>query len=59
MAVDYTNRTGRDGMALSPLQLSFAMGVLRERERRERIDMAEAMSAAMTGNKDLLEHIAR
>lgn len=49
-AIDYTNRTGIDGMRLSPLQLEMRMRVLREQERRERLDMARAVAAAMTAD---------
>jgi hypothetical protein len=58
-AVYLTNETGRDGMRMSPAQVTFAVLVLRDQKRRERMDMAEAMAAALSGNKELWEHIAR
>lgn len=59
MAVDYTNRTGRDGLAMSPLQLMFAMRVLRDQERKERLDMAAAVATAMSGKEEAWKDLAR
>ena len=51
-AVDYTNRTGIDGLSLSPLQLEMRLRLLQEKEKRERVNMARAISAALTDDKE-------
>lgn len=50
-AVDYTNRTGIDGLALSPLQLEMRMRVLRQQELRDRMNIARAVATAMSGDE--------
>lgn len=50
-ASEYTVRTGRDGFALSPFELSFAIRTLAEVDRSERNFMAQAVAAAM-GNDE-------
>ena len=59
LAVDYTNRTGRDGLAMSPLRLQFAIRVLRDQDRRQRIDIAEAVATAMSGKEEHWKALAR
>ena len=58
-AVEYTNRTGLDGMALSPLQLEMRMRVLREQDRRQRMDMAAAVAVAMSGKEEAWKELAK
>src|SRR5690606_37617862 len=47
-AIEYTDRTGFDGLALSPFQLQMRTRLLEEQERRGRFDMARAVAAAMS-----------
>lgn len=48
MSVEYHNRTGRDPGRMTIPQLRFAMGVFREQDRLQRLDMAHAVSAAIS-----------
>lgn len=48
MSVEYRNRTGRDPGRMTIPQLRFAMGVIREQDRLQRLDMAHAVSAAIS-----------
>jgi hypothetical protein len=50
-ASEYTVRTGRDGFALSPFELSFAIRTFAEIDRSERNFTAQAVAAAM-GNEE-------
>ena len=50
-AAEYTVRTGRDGFALSPFELSFAIRTFAEIDRSERNFTAQAVAAAM-GNEE-------
>ena len=58
-AVDYTNRTGRDGLAMSPLQLQFALHVLRDQDRRDRMAMAEAVAVAFSSKEEDWKALSR
>lgn len=46
-ATEYTVRTGRDGLDLSPVALQFALRVLADVDRSNRISMVYAVAAAM------------
>lgn len=46
-ATEYTVRTGRDGLDLSPVALQFALRVLQDVDRSARRDMVFAVAAAM------------
>lgn len=50
-ATEYTLRTGRDGLDLSPAALGFAMRAQADLDRSARIDMVNAIAAAL-GDKD-------
>lgn len=55
-AVDFTNRTGRDGLEMSPHQLLFAMKVMRDADKTAK-QLAALSTAAGMGSKEAAEII--
>ncbi|KQZ50322.1 hypothetical protein ASD54_08690 [Rhizobium sp. Root149] len=55
-ATEYTLRTGRDGMELTPAALGFALRVQADINRNDRISIFHAVAAAM-GDKDSHEAV--
>lgn len=55
-AVEFTIRTGRDGLEMSPHQLLFAVKVLRDADRTG-LQLAAVSTAAGMGSKEAAEAV--